>query len=69
MRILSRVPNEGLTGFLNMPTFISNTSVQSYADIGQTTSALSAVPLPAGVSLLLGGLGLLGAVGARRRQS
>lgn len=57
-------PLDLMTGFLNSPTFISNTTIQSFADIGYST-----VPLPAGAGLLLGGLGVMGAVGARRRRA
>ena len=60
---------ELMTGFLNTPTFVSNTTIQSFADLGYTTAAISAVPLPAGAVLLLGGLGVLGAAGARRRRA
>ena len=62
-------PNETLTGFLNTPTFLSNTSIQSFADIGYTVAAPAAVPLPAALGMLVGGLGALGVVGARRHQS
>ena len=58
-------PLDLMTGFLDTPTFISNTTIQSFVDIGYSTAQ---VPLPAGAVLLLGGLGILGAVGARRRR-
>ena len=60
---------ELMTGFLDTPTFVSNTTIRSFADIGYTTVSLAIIPLPAGAVLLLGGLGVLGAVGARRRRT
>jgi hypothetical protein len=59
-------PFDLMTGFLNTPTFTSNTTIQSFVDIGYSTAP---VPLPAGAVLLLGGLGIMGAVGARRRRT
>jgi hypothetical protein len=60
--------NETMTGFLHRPTFLRNTSIQSFADIGYTTAAPAAVPLCPTLAMLLGGLGALGVARARRRQ-
>ena len=51
-----------MTGFLNTPTFVSRTTVESFADLGYTVAP---VPLPAGAWLMLGALGTLGLVGRR----
>jgi len=53
--------NELMTGFLNVPAFVSATTVASFQDLGYTTIALVAsVPLPAPVLMLLAGLACLG---------
>jgi hypothetical protein len=62
-------PNETMPGFLHRPTFLSNTSIQSFADIGYTIAAPAAVPSPATLGMLLGGLGAMRVRRARRRQS
>jgi hypothetical protein len=59
-------PLELMTPYLQNTNFISNTTIQSFVDIGYSTTP---VPLPAGAVLLTGGLGVLGAVGARRRRA
>ncbi len=61
-------PSETMPGFLHRPTFLSNTSIQSFADIGNTIAAPAAVPLPATLAMLLGGLGALGVMRAQHRQ-
>lgn len=57
--------NELMTGWLNSPTFISNTTIASFVDLGYTVN-LATVPLPAAVWLF--GSGLLGLVGWSRRK-
>ena len=60
---------ELMTGWLNTPTFISQTTVCSFQDIGYTTTGtcgISSVPEP--VSLSLFGLGLAGLSLTRRRK-
>ena len=59
--------NETMTGFLHRPTFLRNTSIQSFADIGYTTAASAGVPLPTTLAMLLGGLGALGVMRAASR--
>ncbi len=57
---------ELMTGWLNSPAYISNTTVMSFRDIGFTTVNLgAAAPEPGTFGLL--GLGLAGLVIARRR--
>lgn len=84
--------NELMTGWLNAPTFISQTTIQSFVDIGYVAaSAIGAVslttfaggrgeltvgvetalavPEPKTYATLLAGLGLLGFMAWRRKQS
>ena len=56
--------NELMTGWLNSPTFVSNTTRMSFADIGYTVAA---VPLPAAIWLFGSGLGLIAT--RKRRQA
>lgn len=49
--------NELMTGWLNTPTFVSDTTIASLSDLGYTVSA---VPLPGAVWLFSLGLSLLG---------
>lgn len=58
---------ELMTGWLNGPTFVSRTTVASFADIGYTVN-LSAVPEPGMLALWLLGMPLLAGVAVRRRQ-
>lgn len=58
-------PNELMTGWLNSPTYVSNTTIASFIDIGYTVN-LATVPLPAAVWLF--GSGLLALVGWSKRK-
>lgn len=61
--------NELMTGFLNVPAFISATTVASFRDLGYTTIELVAsVPLPASVLLLFAGLACLGGLRFQARS-
>lgn len=44
---------ELMTGWINSPTFLSNTTIQSFRDLGYTVAQ---VPLPAAAWLFMGGL-------------
>ena len=57
--------HELMTGWLDAPTFVSNTTIASFIDLGYTVN-LSAVPLPAAVWLF--GSGLLGLLGWSKRK-
>ena len=65
-------PNELMTGYLNMPTFISDTTIASFADIGYNVDVsandISAVPVPASIILMGSALGLMGLWSRRRRS-
>jgi len=52
-------PGEIMTGFLNAPTFISNTTIASFADIGYTTVVTHATAIPVPATLLLFGSAFL----------
>lgn len=56
---------ELMTGWADYPSFISNTTLASFIDLGYTVN-LTAVPLPAAVWLF--GSGLLGLVGWSKRK-
>jgi hypothetical protein len=58
---------ELMTGWLNSPSYVSNTTVASFQDIGYTVN-LSAVPEPGIPALWLVGLPLLAGVVARPRR-
>lgn len=64
---------EIMTGFLDSPVFVSDTTIASFADIGYTVNLgggpVAPIPLPAGGLLLLGAFGALGAVRARRKPA
>ncbi|RYH09966.1 VPLPA-CTERM sorting domain-containing protein [Tropicimonas sp. IMCC6043] len=57
---------ELMSGWLNTPSTVSNTTIQSFADLGYVVLDMTAVPLPASGLLLLGALG--GIATARRRR-
>ena len=57
---------ELMTSHLNPPTFISNTTIQSFVDIGYTVSA---VPAPAALPLALLGLGMVGVAYRKRKMA
>ncbi len=57
--------HELMTGWMDAPTFTSNTTLASFIDLGYTVN-ISAVPLPAAVWLF--GSGLLGLAGWSRRK-
>ena len=56
---------ELMTGWLNMPAFISQTTVQSFVDIGYVAAL---IPEPGTYALMLAGLGLMGFAARRRKQ-
>ena len=56
---------ELMTGWLNMPTFISQTTIQSFVDIGYSTAP---IPEPETYALMLAGLGLMGFIARRRKR-
>lgn len=58
---------ELMTGWLNVPTYVSRTTAASFYDIGYTVN-LSAVPEPGALALWLLGVPLLAGVAARRRS-
>ena len=55
--------NELMTGWLNSPTFVSNTTKMSFMDIGYEVAV---VPVPAALWLFISGVGLL--LGFSRRK-
>lgn len=62
-------PQELMTGFLDSPLFLSETTIASFRDLGyETRASVVPVPLPAGLGLTLSALGMLGLVGMHRRQ-
>ena len=58
--------NELMTGWLNSPTFISDTTKMSFMDIGYEVIL---TPLPASVWLFASALGLLGFAARKRKQA
>lgn len=52
--------NELMTGFVEPPLFLSETTIASFRDLGYETSAkITVIPLPSGMLLALGAFGLL----------
>jgi hypothetical protein len=63
----SAIPSSDLmTGFLNGPTSISLTTVQSFSDIGFVV--VSTVPLPGSFAMLIGALGIPTALRSRDQR-
>jgi hypothetical protein len=63
----SAIPSSDLmTGFLNGPTSISQTTVQPFSDMGFVV--VSAVPLPGSFAMFLGALGILAGVRTRDQR-
>lgn len=60
--------NELMTGWLNEPTFVSQTTLASFYDIGYTVDSLLLVPEPSTYAAIFGSLALAFAI-MRRRQS
>ena len=58
---------EMMTGWLDTPAHVSNTTVESFRDIGYTVN-VSAVPEPAAILLLLAGIPMVSGLSARRRR-
>jgi len=58
---------ELMTGFIGPSTFLSETTLASFDDLGYVTTATQPIPLPLSSLLLLSGLGAAVGVSARRR--
>lgn len=67
--------NELMTGFIDLPLFLSDTTAASFRDLGYVTQTASepppvaVIPLPAPFWLGLGALSALGLLGRRRRRA
>jgi hypothetical protein len=59
---------ELMTGWLNMPTFISQTTIQSFVDIGYMAAVAVAIPEPESYVMLFAGLFVIGFAVRRRRR-
>jgi len=53
--------NELMTGWLNDPTFLSQTTIYSFQDIGYEVTVTPAIPEPSTIALF--GIGVLGVIG------
>jgi hypothetical protein len=61
--------NELMSGWLNAPTWVSRTTIASFADIGYTVNLGNALPQPATLALLLAALPLLVRARSRRQAA
>lgn len=63
-------PNELMTGFLDAPTFFSDTSLYAFRDLGyDTVDTLAPVPLPPALLGLAAGIFALGGLRSRQRRA
>ena len=61
--------DELMTGWLNTPSFISNTTIQSLVDLGYSVSSGAAAPEPSSLFLALMGSGLLSHTRKKKLQA
>jgi hypothetical protein len=64
-------PNELMTGFLDLPTTVSDTTLYAFRDLGYTTvdTLVAPVPLPPALLGLAAGLAALGGLRSRQRRT
>lgn len=60
--------SELMTGWLNSPVFVSNTTKQSFRDLGYTVASVTAVPLPATLWLFTTALLSVAGFSAKKRS-